>query len=100
MDATPPFFCWFCGEKITQYPDHHHILGRDGDYYLAKENLVHAHRICHKDYHYATIEQLLKTSWYVNWLNRITEQEIITRELNKFSKNNLNPKDYGIRHNI
>jgi hypothetical protein len=71
-------------------------MGRDGDYYLAKEHLKHAHETEHNMYHFGTLKQLLETTWYVDWLNRQTEQQILWHEEQKFYKNNLNPKDYGI----
>ena len=95
LDLVKPCICWFCGKDIKEQPDHHHSMGRDGDFLLAKEHLVHAHRNCHTEYHSLHLFQLLKTSWYIGWMQRICG-EIKEKELNKFIKNNLNPKEYGI----
>lgn len=100
MDAIRPYCCWFCGKEIKDKPDHHHTKGRDGDYYLAKEYLVLAHRDCHNQYHFSSLENLLKTDWYIKWLNSLTDNEVKNKELNKFSKSNLKLEDYDIRGDI
>ena len=100
MDLNKPYYCWFCGKEIKEVPDHHHSLGRDGDYLLAKNHLVHAHRSCHFSYHFDSLSLLLKTEWYIRWIGNLSDVEIRRKELDKFFKNNLNPLDYGIRIDI
>jgi len=107
MDGGQLAQCWFCGELIDvkrERPDHHHTVGRDGDLLLSREYLVHCHRGCHSEYHHSSLSQLLKTKWYVGWLNSLSVIEkfrsVYRKELDKFSKNNLNPNDYGIRSDI
>lgn len=100
MDATKPWLCWFCGSVVTERSelDHHHTVGRDGDLLLSREYLVHAHRDCHRIYHDYSLDGLLKTKWYIDWLKRVGVDDrfrsVYRKEMDKFSKNNLTPTTY------
>ena len=78
--------CFFCDGKIKgTKADHHHLLGREGDALIRKENIVIAHRNCHAQYHQRSIHDI---HWYVDWLERIqiSHPWLYEKELIKYNK--------------
>ena len=69
--------CFFCGEKMGEREDTHHLRGR-GAFLLEPEWWVHAHRQCHHWYHFAPIEFLIKKSWWGGFLERVRAKDIQT----------------------
>jgi hypothetical protein len=85
MDQQKGIVCFFCGGKMKEAEDHHHIYGRDGDRLTDRANIVHAHRDCHSSYHDQSVHNI---HWYVDWLERISlsHPELYDKELIKYNK--------------
>ena len=79
--------CFFCGKPFDKdyIPDIHHLIGRKEDDLTDRDYLVLVHRECHTEYHSYTVKQLMNTSWYNNFLNKIEVMypDVYSKELNK-----------------
>ncbi len=64
-------FCFFCGTHMKKRDNIHHLKGRTNDYLLDKEWWVNAHNSCHLDFHFLSIENLMKKPWYDEFLERL-----------------------------
>ena len=81
-------YCFFSGLEIKEFVTWHHLLGRTGDYYIDKEFLVPAINGYHLDYHRMTVEQLDRTDWYPDFLERLKSKcpQGYAKELRKLDK--------------
>jgi len=70
-------YCFFCGEKMLNREDIHHLRGK-GAFLLEPEWWINAHRQCHHWYHFAAIEFLVKKSWWKDFLERVHAKDIQT----------------------
>lgn len=71
--------CIFCNIPFNEYeyPDWHHLAGRDGDLIVDPKYLWPAHTNCHiRDYHQATVEHMKRMFWYDGFLERIKNIDI------------------------
>ena len=68
-------FCFFCGKKMTERDNIHHLSGRIENKLLDTTFWVNAHEKCHLWYHGASYEQLLRESWYAEFLNRLKQKD-------------------------
>ena len=87
VDGTD--FCFFCGEKMAQRDNIHHLKGRTNDYLNDKEWWVNAHQQCHvEDYHQSSWEQRIKQPWWDNFMARLKSksEELWRKEMNKGDK--------------
>lgn len=72
LEAIKAYNCFFCGQPMGTEFGFHHLMGRDGTWYLDKKYMVPAHNDCHVfKYHSFTVEQLLKEAWYSDFLSRL-----------------------------
>lgn len=84
--------CFFCNAKLHDTEDIkadcHHTLGRDGDLFAEWSNLFFAHRICHTNYHDKSVEWLMKTKWYLKFIDRLAKynREVYNQELRRLNK--------------
>lgn len=75
--AGKRWICFFCGKPLGISCDHHHIAGKQGlsdnntPLYLDRDNIILAHRACHRKYHDTTIEKLLKSPYYERLMEKI-----------------------------
>ena len=67
------WFCFFCGNPLGEYPDHHHTKGRDGDLLTNDRYLVLAHRECHTLWHSVPHSVLERYYWWDDFQKRLNE---------------------------
>jgi len=69
-------FCFFCGKKMHERDNIHHLKGRTNDYLNDKEYFVNAHQQCHvEDYHQSSWEQRIKQPWWSDFLARLKSKD-------------------------
>ena len=84
--------CFFCNAQLSDTEDIkadcHHTLGRDGDLYCDWANLFFAHRECHINYHDRSVEWLMKTKWYLKFIDRLDKynRECYNQEIRRLNK--------------
>jgi len=85
--------CFFCNAPLEDSEesgnaDCHHVLGRDGDLYAEWSNLFFSHRDCHNNYHDWPVERLMKTKWYLKFIDRLEKynREAYNQELRRLNK--------------
>jgi len=84
--------CVFCNSRLIDTDDEvadcHHMVGRDGDNLAKWANLFFSHRDCHTNYHAWNIEQLMGTSWYLKFVDRLKtfHREGYNQELRRMNK--------------
>ena len=87
--ATNTNYCFICGERLMKREDNHHLDEREGNKLLDTFYWALVHRDCHKKIHDYSIEQLLRESWYQDYLNRLKQREpsLYYKQLRKQEKN-------------
>lgn len=85
MDKVKVKTCFFCGDEIEGRPDHHHLIGRDGDALTLRKYIVHAHRKCHDEYHTVSVK---KITWFLDFINRLSDLDVglAEKEMEKYNK--------------
>lgn len=82
-------YCFICGEYMEKREDNHHLEGRIENKLLDTTYWALVHRDCHRKIHDYSIEQLLRESWYQDYLNRLKSREpsLYYKEMKKQQKN-------------
>ena len=77
-------FCFFCGKKMFERDNVHHLRGRTGKYYLDRDYWVNCHNLCHAyQYHGFSVDQLMKLEWYDEFMERLRQKDKLTWEKEK-----------------
>jgi hypothetical protein len=84
------FRCFFSNTKldVDGVEEWHHALGRTGDLLWEYKNIFPAIRRYHRDYHDLPIEQLMKLTWYRDFVRRLKAKnhKVYNKELNRMLK--------------
>ena len=84
--------CFFCNKQLDVNATYswHHSLNRIGELLYDIKYIFPVHNKCHvPEYHSLSVEQLFKTSWYGNFIERIKSlPKVYNKELNRLYKAN------------
>jgi len=84
------FNCFFTGIKLDPdgQEDFHHADGREGEKLYEYRNIFPAINKHHREYHDLSVEQLMKTFWYREFLVRLKKinHKVYNKELNRLLK--------------
>lgn len=84
--------CFFCNAPLIDTEEEkaycHHAMGRDGDLFTEWSYLFFAHFNCHSDYHDKSVEYLMKTKWYLKFIDRLERfnRDVYNQELRRLNK--------------